>query len=89
MYVFEARFVDVYSDLLANFFVFKNNMGGGTYVLYEAASGYAFFEVVEAEAVGSLLDQVQQSVLDPKKFCSIVKLTAFQPLLLLRTLWRI
>ena len=41
--------------------------------------GYALFEVVEAEAVGSLLEQVQQSVLDPKKFCSIVKLKAFQP----------
>ena len=53
--------------------------GGGTYVLYEAASGYGLFEIVEAEAVGSLLAQVQEAVLDAKKFCSIVKLKAFQP----------
>lgn len=36
-------------------------------------------EVVEAEEVGSLLDEVQQSVLDPQRFCRTVKLKGFQP----------
>ena len=31
------------------------------YVLYESASGYALFEVVEAEEIGALLPQVGTS----------------------------
>lgn len=36
-------------------------------------------EVIEAEEVGSLLEEVQQAVLDPQRFCRTVKLKGFQP----------
>lgn len=36
-------------------------------------------EVMEAEEVGSLLEEVQQAVLDPQRFCRTVKLKGFQP----------
>ncbi|CAM9211119.1 unnamed protein product [Discosporangium mesarthrocarpum] len=36
-------------------------------------------EVVEAEEVGSLLDEVQEAATDPQRFCRTVKLKAFQP----------
>lgn len=36
-------------------------------------------EVNEAEEVGSLLEEVQQAVLDPQRFCRTVKLKGFQP----------
>ncbi|CAB1100539.1 unnamed protein product [Ectocarpus sp. CCAP 1310/34] len=49
------------------------------FVLYESASGYALLEVIEAEEVGSLLEEVQQAVLDPQRFCRTVKLKGFQP----------
>lgn len=49
------------------------------FVLYESASGYALMQVVEAEEVGSLLEEVQQAVLDPQRFCRTVKLKGFQP----------
>jgi NOP5NT (NUC127) domain len=49
------------------------------YTLYESASGYALLEVVEAEEVGSLLDEVQASVTDLQRFSRTVKLKAFQP----------
>ncbi|CAM9371557.1 unnamed protein product, partial [Hapterophycus canaliculatus] len=49
------------------------------FVLYESASGYALMEVIEAEEVGSLLEEVQQAVLDPQRFCRTVKLKGFQP----------
>lgn len=49
------------------------------FVLYESASGYALMEVNEAEEVGSLLEEVQQAVLDPQRFCRTVKLKGFQP----------
>lgn len=48
-------------------------------MLYESASGYALMEVTEAEEVGSLLEEVQQAVLDPQRFCRTVKLKGFQP----------
>ena len=49
-------------------------MGGGDYVLFEAASGYALLEVVEFEEIGSSTEQVQQTVMDLKKFSRLVKL---------------
>lgn len=49
------------------------------FVLYESASGYALMEVNEAEEIGSLLEEVQQAVLDPQRFCRTVKLKSFQP----------
>ena len=36
-------------------------------------------EVIEAEEIASLLDEVQQAVLDPQRFCRTIKLKAFQP----------
>ncbi|ETV91535.1 hypothetical protein H310_13917 [Aphanomyces invadans] len=50
-----------------------------SFVLFESASGYALFEVVEAEQIAVLLDQVQQGVQDLSKFGAAVKLKAFSP----------
>lgn len=36
-------------------------------------------EAIEAEEVGNLLEEVQQAVLDPQRFCRTVKIKAFQP----------
>lgn len=36
-------------------------------------------EVMEVEEVGSLLEEVQQAVLDPQRFCRTIKLKGFQP----------
>lgn len=36
-------------------------------------------EVNEAEEIGSLLEEVQQAVLDPQRFFRTVKLKSFQP----------
>lgn len=47
-------------------------------VLFESASGYSIFEVVEAEEIGALKAQVQEAVTDQAKFSKIVKLKAFQ-----------
>ncbi|KAJ0411720.1 hypothetical protein ATCC90586_002104 [Pythium insidiosum] len=54
-------------------------MGVNHFVLFESASGYALFELVEHEEIGSLLAEVQASVNDLAKFGRIVKLKAFQP----------
>jgi nucleolar protein 56 len=51
----------------------------GQFVLFESASGYALFEVVEVEEVASLKAEVQASVTDLARFSKIVKLKAFQP----------
>ncbi|KAF0718044.1 hypothetical protein AaE_010727, partial [Aphanomyces astaci] len=50
-----------------------------SFVLFESASGYALFEVVESEQIAVLLDQVQQGVQDLGKFGAAVKLKAFSP----------
>ncbi|CEG50254.1 nucleolar protein nop56 [Plasmopara halstedii] len=54
-------------------------MGANNFVLFESASGYAIFEVIENEEIGSLLTEVQASVADISSFGRIVKLKAFQP----------
>ncbi len=46
-------------------------------VLFESSSGYALFEVTEAEEIGALKAQVQESVLDLARFSKLVKLKAF------------
>lgn len=51
----------------------------GQYVLYESASGYALFEVVEAEEISALKPEVQAAVTDLARFSNIVKLKAFHP----------
>lgn len=41
------------------------------FVLFESASGFAMFEVVEAEAVGGLQEEVQRSVKDLARFSQV------------------
>ena len=56
-------------------------MAGGMcdYVLFENATGYALFEVIEAEDIGTNLEKVQESVLELTRFGKMVKLKAFVP----------
>ena len=54
-------------------------MGGGDFVLFESASGYALVEVVEFEEIGSTTKEVQETVADLKRFSRCVKLKAFCP----------
>jgi nucleolar protein 56 len=49
------------------------------YVLYESASGYGLFEVVESEEIGSIEEEVQAAVADMGRFGRTVKFKAFQP----------
>ena len=53
-------------------------MGKQLYVLYESASGYSLFEVVESGDLAALKTEVQNSVTDLARFSKIVKLKAFQ-----------
>lgn len=53
--------------------------GSSFYVLFESASGYALFSVLEAEQIGTLLDEVQAGVSDLSKFQRVVKMVAFLP----------
>ena len=49
------------------------------YLLFENATGYALFEVIEAEDIGSDLEKVQDSILELTRFGKMVKLKAFVP----------
>merc|ERR1712166_47425 len=49
------------------------------YLLFESASGLALFERTESEDVGKKLDEVQQAVLDLKRFGKSVKMLSFLP----------
>ncbi|VDK28521.1 unnamed protein product, partial [Anisakis simplex] len=49
------------------------------YVLYEHAVGYALLRVKEFEDIGLMIPEVEESVADVQRFCSIVKLVAFEP----------
>ncbi|KAJ1673806.1 Nucleolar protein 56, partial [Spiromyces aspiralis] len=49
------------------------------HILFETASGYALFNVLQAEAIGAKLDEVQRSVTDLAKFGKYVKLESFIP----------
>ena len=49
------------------------------YTLYESASGYALFSVLENEEIGSLLDEVQASINDLSRFQRVVKMIGFLP----------
>ncbi|KAI8320166.1 Nop domain-containing protein [Martensiomyces pterosporus] len=50
-----------------------------THVLYESASGYGLFEVLQAEKVGAKLDEVQATIYDLAKFGKYVKVKSFAP----------
>lgn len=49
------------------------------YLLYESAAGYALFVRREFEETAETEEEVQNSVLDPKKFSKIVQLHAWTP----------
>lgn len=49
------------------------------YLLYESAAGYALFEVKGAEEIGTLVEKVQASLGEFKRFSKIVSLKAFRP----------
>ncbi|KAJ2799697.1 Nucleolar protein 56 [Coemansia guatemalensis] len=50
-----------------------------THVLYESASGYGLFEVLQAEKIGAKLSEVQSTVTDLAKFGKYVKAKSFAP----------
>ncbi|ORX73272.1 Nop-domain-containing protein [Linderina pennispora] len=50
-----------------------------THVLYESASGYGLFEVMQAEKIGAKLAEVQSTVLDISKFGKYVRIKSFAP----------
>lgn len=52
---------------------------GGLYVLYESASGFGLFEVVDFDEIGSSTTEVQAAVADVSRFGRVVKLKSFQP----------
>jgi nucleolar protein 56 len=49
------------------------------YVFFESASGFALFENTEAEDIGKLTEEVQNSFLEMKRFGKIMRLTSFLP----------
>ncbi|KAG9291964.1 hypothetical protein G9A89_004902 [Geosiphon pyriformis] len=49
------------------------------YVLFETASGYALFEILQVEEIGAKLESVQEAVKDLTKFGKGVKLKSFAP----------
>lgn len=49
------------------------------FLLFECASGYALFELLEAEEIGQHLDEVQAAITDLSKFGKMVKLKSFLP----------
>jgi nucleolar protein 56 len=49
------------------------------FTLFESASGWALFSILEAEEIGALLADVQNGLQDFAKFQRIVKLIAFHP----------
>jgi nucleolar protein 56 len=51
------------------------------FLLFEAASGYGLFEVVEKEELAALEEGAQQSITELARFSKLVKLKAFLPFL--------
>lgn len=49
------------------------------FLLSESASGYALFEVLEADVIASQVDSVQQAITEFPRFSKMVKLSAFAP----------
>ena len=49
------------------------------YILFESASGYGLFSVLESEEIGNLLQEVQSGQNDLSRFQRVVKLMAFHP----------
>jgi nucleolar protein 56 len=53
--------------------------GASFFVLFESASGYALFSVLEQEQIANLLDEVQSGITDLSRFQRVVKMVAFLP----------
>lgn len=49
------------------------------YTLYESASGYGLFSILETEEIGSQLEEIQASVTDFSRFQRYVKMMGFHP----------
>ena len=49
------------------------------FTLYEAASGYCLFEVVDYDSSSFKLSHVQKSINNLERFTKMVKLVAYQP----------
>lgn len=49
------------------------------FILHECAAGYALFDVVEFEEIGTLLEGAKDTVTDITRFGRAIKLKAFQP----------
>lgn len=49
------------------------------HLLSESASGYALFEVLEADVIASQVDSMQQAITEFSRFSKVVKLSAFSP----------
>ncbi|KAJ2511276.1 Nucleolar protein 56 [Coemansia sp. RSA 1939] len=50
-----------------------------SYILFESASGYGLFEVVQAEKIGAKLGEVQATITDLAKFSKYVRAKSFAP----------
>lgn len=49
------------------------------HALFESASGFALFSVLEAEEIGALLQEVQSGQSELSRFQRVVKMVAFHP----------
>lgn len=49
------------------------------YLLFESASGYALFSILENEEIGIMIKEVQQGLTDLARFQRVAKLQAFHP----------
>merc|ERR1712195_64300 len=49
------------------------------YIFFESASGFGLFERTESEDIGKLTEEVQNSVLEMKRFGKIMRLASFLP----------
>jgi len=49
------------------------------FTLFEAASGYALFEIVQFEEIGAMVESNQAAISDIATFGRCMKLKAFQP----------
>lgn len=49
------------------------------FTLYESASGYSLFSVLENEEIGALMQEVQAGVIDVARLQRVVKMVAFHP----------
>lgn len=54
-------------------------MATGFYVLFESASGFALFSVLESDEIATLVQEVQRGITDLSRFQRVVKMISFLP----------